>query len=71
MPTIQQLDLDCPICLQHKLSKSVPDPGGSFKSKNSTTVGRNAVQTSYNLKNADQMHSKAHQLSHQPPVLVY
>ena len=43
MPAIQQLDLDCPICLQHKVTKSIPDPGRTTKTKNSTTVGHNAV----------------------------
>ena len=43
MFAIQQLDLDCPICLQHKATKSIPDPGCTTKTKNSTTVGHNAV----------------------------
>ena len=62
MPAIQQLDLDCPICLQCQLTKSIPDPGGSIKTKNSTTVGRNDIQTSHDIKHADHINRLAHQL---------
>ena len=71
MPDIQQLDLDCPICLQCKITKSIPDRGGSIETKNSTTIGRNVVQTSYNIKNTDHANHAAHQLSHNTQDLVH
>ena len=42
------MDADCPICHQQKITSSVLAPGGACETKNSATVGRNNVQTSYN-----------------------
>ena len=70
MPTIQQLDLDCPICHQCKITKSIPDPGGTCKTKNSTTIGRNNLHTSCNSKKVAHVNSMSHQSSHNTKDLV-
>ena len=64
MPTIQKLDLDSPICHQCKITKSIPDPGGACKTKNSTTIGRNNVHTSYNVEKNAHINRMSHQSSH-------
>ena len=43
---MQQLDTYCPICNQCKITRSVTAPGGAFKTKNITTIGRNNDYTS-------------------------
>ena len=51
MPIFPQLDIYCPTCHKHKITKTVTSLGGVTKTKNSTTVGRNQTKTSYNLNN--------------------
>ena len=71
MPTIQQLDLDCPICHQHKITKCIPALGGACKTKNSTTIGRNNVHTSHDVKQVAPINRLVNQSSKDRKDLAY
>ena len=51
MPIFTQLHIDCQMCRKCKINKIVYYPSGATKTKNSTTIGRNQVQTSIKLHN--------------------
>ena len=51
MHIFPQLDIDCPTCHKHKMTKTVPSSRGASKMKNITTVVCNQIQTSTNMQN--------------------
>ena len=50
MPIFKQLDVDWPMCHEYKITKILPSHGGASKTKISTIVSRNQVQTSTNMQ---------------------